>query len=57
MGLLPLVILVALVVLGFKSFKVVPQQEAHIVERLGKFHQTLNPGVEYSCAVFRPRSV
>ncbi|MDK4679819.1 SPFH domain-containing protein [Kingella negevensis] len=45
MGLLPLVILVALVVLGFKSFKVVPQQEAHIVERLGKFHQTLNPGL------------
>lgn len=40
-----LVILAALVVFGFKMFKVVPQQEAHVVERLGKFHAVLNPGL------------
>lgn len=40
-----LVILAALVIFGFKMFKVVPQQEAHVVERLGKFHAVLNPGL------------
>lgn len=42
---LPLIILAAFVILGFKSFKVVPQQEAHVVERLGKFQAILNPGL------------
>lgn len=45
MGIMALVILAALVVFGFKMFKVVPQQEAHVVERLGKFHAVLNPGL------------
>lgn len=42
---LPFVFLVALIVLGFKAFKVVPQQEAYIVERLGRFHTVLKPGL------------
>ena len=42
---LSLIILAAFVILGFKSFKVVPQQEAHVVERLGKFQAILNPGL------------
>lgn len=42
---LPLIILGAIIVLGIKSFKVVPQQEAYIVERLGKFHSVLSPGL------------
>lgn len=42
---LPVIILVAVVILGFKAFKVVPQQEAYVVERLGKFHAVLNPGL------------
>ncbi|MCG7657861.1 SPFH domain-containing protein [Wielerella bovis] len=42
---LPFIILIAVVVVGFKSLKIVPQQEAHIVERLGKFHAVLSPGL------------
>ena len=42
---LSLIILAAFVILGFKSFKFVPQQEAHVVERLGKFQAILNPGL------------
>ena len=42
---LPIIILVALIIIGFKAFKVVPQQEAQIVERLGKYHATLAPGL------------
>ena len=43
--LLPLVILGGIIVLGYKTFKVVPQQEAYIIERLGKFRAVLNPGL------------
>lgn len=39
------IMLFAAVIVGFKSFKVVPQQEAYVVERLGKFHNVLNPGL------------
>lgn len=41
----PLLLLIAVVVFGFKSFTVVPQQEAYVVERLGRFHKVLNPGL------------
>ena len=41
----PFLILIAVIVFGFKSFIVVPQQEAYIVERLGRFHNILNPGL------------
>lgn len=30
---------------AFKSFKIVPQQEAWVVERLGKYNATLEPGL------------
>lgn len=42
---LPIAVLVAIVVLGFRAFTVVPQQEAYIVERLGKYRVTLAPGL------------
>ena len=42
---LPIVLLIAVIIFGFKSFVVVPQQEAFVVERLGRFHKTLNPGL------------
>nr|WP_314269220.1 paraslipin [uncultured Kingella sp.] len=42
---LPIAVLVAIVVLGFRAFTVVPQQEAYIVERLGKYRATLAPGL------------
>ena len=41
----PFLILIAVIVFGFKSFIVVPQREAYIVERLGRFHKILNPGL------------
>ena len=41
----PFLILIAVIVFGFKSFIVVPQQEAYIVERLGRFQKILNPGL------------
>ncbi|ASK28154.1 SPFH domain-containing protein [Neisseria chenwenguii] len=41
----PVLLLIVVVVFGFKSFVVVPQQEAYIVERLGRFHKILNPGL------------
>ena len=42
---LPIVLLIAVIIFGFKSFVVVPQQEAFVVERLGRFHKTLSPGL------------
>src|SRR3954465_10272581 len=40
-----LVILVVAVVFIVRSIKVVPQQNAWVVERLGKYHGTLTPGL------------
>ncbi|KMN81202.1 regulator of protease activity HflC (stomatin/prohibitin superfamily) [Chromobacterium alkanivorans] len=45
MELLPLILLVAVIVFVFKSLAVVPQQNAYIVERLGRYHGTLAPGL------------
>ncbi len=39
------VVLVAAVVFVIQTLKVVPQQHAWIVERLGKYHRTLTPGL------------
>ena len=49
---LPLLILAGLVVLGFNVFKVVSQQEAYVVERLGRFRAVLNPGLNILMPVF-----
>ncbi len=45
LGLLPLIILVAAVVLIAKGIKIVPQQHAWVLERLGRYHATLAPGL------------
>lgn len=42
---LPIIILIAVIIFGVKVFRIVPQQEAHVVERLGKFHAVLSPGL------------
>ncbi|MFN3588404.1 MAG: SPFH domain-containing protein [Spirosomataceae bacterium] len=44
-GIISLAVLAFLVV--FMSIKVVPQQRAYIVERLGKFHASLQPGINF----------
>ncbi|KWR91792.1 SPFH domain-containing protein [Cupriavidus sp. IDO] len=45
LGLLPLIILIAAVVLIAKCIKIVPQQHAWVLERLGRYHATLTPGL------------
>ena len=42
-----LVILVIAVIFMAQSIKVVPQQHAWVVERLGKYHATLTPGLNF----------
>lgn len=42
-----LLILVAAVIFVIKTLKVVPQQNAWVVERLGKFHAALTPGLNF----------
>ena len=42
-----IVLALGVVFLGFKSFKVVPQQEAYVVERWGQFHSVLEPGLRF----------
>ncbi|MFM9882265.1 MAG: SPFH domain-containing protein [Burkholderiales bacterium] len=42
-----LIILIFFVVLILKSVRVVPQQYAWVVERLGKFHAVLEPGLNF----------
>ena len=42
-----LVVLVVAVVFVARSFKIVPQQHAWVVERLGKYDRTLTPGLKF----------
>ena len=42
-----LVFLFIAVIFAFRSLKVVPQQTAWVVERLGKFHCVLKPGLNF----------
>ncbi len=42
-----LILLVVAAVFAFQSVAVVPQQTAWVVERLGKFHAVLNPGLNF----------
>src|SRR5918911_2338785 len=45
MEIIAIVILVVAAIFVVRSLKVVPQQHAWVVERLGKFHGTLAPGL------------
>jgi regulator of protease activity HflC (stomatin/prohibitin superfamily) len=42
-----LVLLVIAVIFVVRTFKIVPQQQAWVVERLGKFDRTLTPGLKF----------
>ena len=42
-----LVLLIVVVIFIVQSIKVVPQQNAWVVERLGKYHGTLTPGLNF----------
>ncbi len=45
LGLFPLILLIAAIVLIAKAVKIVPQQHAWVLERLGRYHATLTPGL------------
>lgn len=50
MGILLPFIIILLALTGiiiFKSIKIVPESKVYIVERLGKYNQTLNPGLHF----------
>jgi len=47
MEIVALVILVIAAIFVVRSIKVVPQQHAWVVERLGKYHATLTPGLNF----------
>ncbi len=50
---LPLLILLALVVITIlMTVKVVPQQKAYVIERLGKFYTVLQPGINFIIPFF-----
>ncbi len=50
---IPLIILLVLVVLAIlMTVKVVPQQTAYVVERLGKFYAVLQPGINFIIPFF-----
>lgn len=40
-----IVLLLAVLVFLFRAIKVVPQQRAYVIERLGRYHSTLAPGL------------
>ena len=42
---LVLVVVIFVIVVLAKAIRIVPQATAGIVERLGKYHKTLNPGL------------
>lgn len=45
MELLPLILVITTILLSFKALIVVPQQNAYVVERFGRYHSTLLPGL------------
>jgi regulator of protease activity HflC (stomatin/prohibitin superfamily) len=45
MEIIAIIVLVVAAIFVVRSLKVVPQQHAWVVERLGKFHATLSPGL------------
>ncbi len=46
-GFVALIILLIAIIFAVKSIKVIPQQTAWVIERLGKFHKVLNPGLNF----------
>ena len=45
LGISTIILFVVALVFVFKTINVVPQQHAWVVERLGKYHATLAPGL------------
>lgn len=43
----PIILAILAIIVIFRSIKVVPQQSAYVVQRLGKFHEVLQPGINF----------
>lgn len=48
----PIILAVLAIIIIFKSIKVVPQQSAYVVQRLGKFKEVLQPGINFIIPFF-----
>jgi regulator of protease activity HflC (stomatin/prohibitin superfamily) len=46
-ALIPLILAVIAVIFIMRTFKIVPQQHAWVIERLGKYDRTLTPGLSF----------
>ena len=53
----PIIIFVLFIVVIAKTVKVVPQQQAWVVERFGRYHATLQPGLSLVFSVDGPGAV
>ena len=42
-----IILIIIAIIFAFKSINVIPQQTAWVIERLGKFHKVLNPGLNF----------
>jgi regulator of protease activity HflC (stomatin/prohibitin superfamily) len=47
-SLVPIAIFIAAIIFVVKSIRVVPQQRAFVIERLGRFHAVLEPGLRFT---------
>lgn len=47
-SLVPIAIFVAAIIFVVKAIRVVPQQRAFVIERLGRFHAVLEPGLRFT---------
>ncbi|WP_406016825.1 SPFH domain-containing protein [Succinivibrio sp.] len=46
-GSVALILIIIAIIFAVKAIKVIPQQSAWVIERLGKFHKVLNPGLNF----------
>ncbi|MBI5277971.1 MAG: paraslipin [Burkholderiales bacterium] len=42
-----IILLIVAIIFGFRAIRIVPQQNAWVVERLGKYHTALQPGLSF----------
>jgi regulator of protease activity HflC (stomatin/prohibitin superfamily) len=47
-SLVPIAIFIVAIIFVVKAIRVVPQQRAYVIERLGRYHATLEPGLRFT---------
>ena len=57
-GFIMLVIIVLVIVIGAKGIRIVPQAHTMIIERLGRYHETLVSGINFIIPIMdQPRDM